>query len=352
MSTSSLANRAKNIYARPVRSILVIKLRAIGDVLISTAVIPNLRAAFPDARIDMLTERMAADIIIGNPDLNDSIIFSPRHDNILSLFFSLRRRRYDMVFDLFCNPRSAQMSFATGAPLRIGYPFRGRAWAYNHHVQSRADRVHNIEFNLDALRSIDIPIIERRMLLPVEEAHRTWASAVTHEARRAPGPLIALNPSGTWQTKRWGLEQFAELADRLVDTLNAEILLVWGPGEESDVRRIATRMRHTPLLPPASTLKQLAAMFECCDFTISNDSGPMHISAAMGTPTLGIFGPTNPLLQGPWHDGSAWVRLEGLACLACNRTSCDIGTVCMRDLAVDAVYASFIHLMEKHHASS
>ena len=171
------------IGASPIRSILIVKLRAIGDVLLSTVVTPNLRRAFPDARIDFLTETASEDMITGNPYIDNVIVFSPGKDSSVHLFLKLFRSGYDLVFDLFCNPRSAQMTFATRAPVRVGYPFRGRGWAYNVHVQTRADRVHNTEFNLDALRALDIPADQHPLVLHIPDTSNAWAREYTAAIR-------------------------------------------------------------------------------------------------------------------------------------------------------------------------
>ncbi|MFZ1729258.1 MAG: glycosyltransferase family 9 protein [Bacteroidota bacterium] len=335
------------LLVRPIRSILVIKPRAIGDVLLSTVVLPNLRAAFPEAKISFLTEVPAADIIRENPFVDQAIISNPTDKSFLRLLIELKRSSFDLVFDLFCNPRTAQMTFATRAPIRVGYPFRGRAWAYNVHVQTRADRIHNTEFNLDAISFLDIPIVERRLSFPLPTNRLAQYAEVTKSLRKRTGPLIALNSSGTWETKRWGLQHFAQLADLLIERFDANVMLLWGPGEEHDVSAIQ-KMMHSPcIIAPPTRIGELGALLANCDFTISNDSGPMHISAAVRTPTLGIFGPTNPYLQGPFHDQSSWVRLEGLDCLACNLTRCSIGNVCMQRLDVETVYNAFVELKEK-----
>ncbi|MBR9976952.1 MAG: glycosyltransferase family 9 protein [Bacteroidetes bacterium] len=334
------------LLVRPVRSILVIKPRAIGDVLLSTVVLPNLRNAFPDATIAFLTERAAADIIVDNPLIDTPIVFDSAKERYTHLLYRLYRSGFDLVFDLFCNPRSAQMTFATRAAIRVGYPFRGRAWAYNVHVRSRADRVHNTGFNLDALACLAIPITEQRLSFPLPENRREEAVRMTNPIRQRSGPLIALNSSGTWESKRWGLDHFAALADTLIDELQANIVFLWGPGEQGDVDHIIRRMRNDARPAPPTSIGELGALLAECDFAISNDSGPMHIAAAVGTPTLGIFGPTNPALQGPYHKQSAWVRLEGLNCLACNLTTCQIGNICMRDLSVQTVYRAFIKMKE------
>lgn len=343
--------RKKHRYAalrvRPNLSILIIKPRAIGDVLLSSIVTPNLRSAFPDARIDFLTESPAADIIRDNPYIDNAIIFHPEDNAYLELLRRLRRRKYHLVFDLFCNPRTAQMTFATGATVRVGYPFRGRAWAYNVHVETRADSIHNTQFNLDALRALEIPIEHDFLVFPLTDEKVQDKRKVAREAGDRPGPIIALNPSGTWSTKRWLLDSFAILADALVERHAANIIILWGPGERKDAEDIQSAMKHEAMLPPSTSIRELGALLKMCDYMISNDAGPMHIAAAVGTPTLGIFGPTNPHLQGPWSDNSAWVRLEGLDCLACNLTRCNIGNICMRDLPVDRVMDAFESLRIK-----
>ena len=329
------------LRVRPDLSILVIKPRAIGDVLLSSIVTPNLRTAFPEARLDFLTERPAADIIRDNPHIDDAIIFHPGKESYWKLLARLRSRRYHLVFDLFCNPRTAQITFATGAPIRVGYPFRGRAWAYNVHVATRADRVHNAQFNLDALRALDIPIEHQHLVFPLPGDVIERMQQVVREARQRAGPVIALNPSGTWQTKRWPLDSFAALADALIERHAANIIILWGPGEREDAEHIRSAMKHEAMLSPPTSIRESGALLTHCDYMISNDAGPMHIAAAVGTPTLGIFGPTNPQLQGPWSERAAWVRLEGLECLGCNLTRCDIGNICMRDLPVEHVLAAF-----------
>ena len=343
-AASKESHRHPDVFGRPINSILVIKPRAIGDVLLSTVVTENLRRAFPAARIAFLTESAAADIIRGNPFIDEAIVFRPQQDSFLRLLQRLYLSRYDLVFDLFCNPRTAQMTAATRAPMRVGYPFRGRAWAYNIHVTTRADRVHNTQFNLDALRALQIPIVSENAVFPLPADVLDRLREVTRQYRRSPGPLIALNAGGTWETKRWGLDRFAALADMLVERQDANILLCWGPGEEADVRHIADAMTHDAIIAPPTTIGELGAMLSTCDCMISNDSGPMHIAAAVGIPTIGVFGPTNPQLQGPWSPRGSWVRLESLDCLGCNLTQCDIGNLCMRDLPVDTVYNAFLSL--------
>jgi ADP-heptose:LPS heptosyltransferase len=107
-------------------------------------------------------------------------------------------------------------------------------------------------------------------------------------------------------------------------------------------------MRGTPFIPPQTTFPRLAALLKRCDFVVSNDTGPMHIAAAVGTPVLGIYGPTNPALQGPYGQGHLTVRNERLSCLGCNLTACPIGHPCMEELEVATVLDAFAALRAAH----
>jgi ADP-heptose:LPS heptosyltransferase len=241
------------------------------------------------------------------------------------------------VIDLFGNPRTALMTYLSGARHRVGYEFRGRRYAYNILVRPRGGEVHNTEFNLDALRALGIEIIDEEISFSISEAEQEYAERFVRQNRLNGELVVGLNSSGSWYTKRWGLRKFAMLGDQLVEKYKARVVLLWGPGELDDVSQIQGMMRSSSIIPPKTSLKQLGALLKRCSLIVSNDAGPMHLAAVLGVPTIGIYGPTNPHFQGPIGEGSSWVRLEGLGCLGCNLTSCAIGHLCMERLTVDAV---------------
>ncbi|MDD8018622.1 MAG: glycosyltransferase family 9 protein [Bacteroidota bacterium] len=329
-------------------SVLVIKLRAIGDVLLSTPVVENLKRQFPHLKIDFLCEQFAADVVRGNPNINDVITFNKKKESALSLIQKIREKKYDVVVDLFGNPRSALVTKLSGASCRIGFPFRGRRYAYTDYVTPRGGEVHNVDFNLDVLRHFHIPIVSSHPYFPYSEEELTFAQQWTSENELNDSKIIGINPSGGWYTKRWPKEKFALLADNLAVELQAKIILFWGPGEHEDVKKIQSLMKQSSIVIPSTTLKQMGALLKQCSYLVSNDSGPMHIAASLGVPALGIFGPTNPFLQGPYGGKSAWIRNESLDCLACNLTKCPIGNVCMSDLSVESVLTAFHNLIKSN----
>jgi len=320
-----------------VRKILVIKLRAVGDVLLSTIVSKNLREAFPDAVIEYLTEPPSVDILKGNPFIDGTIVYDRKTISGMQLIRRVRARGYHLVIDLFGNPRTALVSRLSGARYRVGFRFRGRTYAYTIVVEPRGGQVHNTQFNLDALEAIGVPVVDRSVHFrySTDDAHyvNEFLAMAFPEGRR----LIALNSGGGWYTKRWPFEKFSAVADRLHIRYGAGIVLTWGPGQYQDVEAIRSQMKSEAFIPPATTLPQLGALLHRCSMVVTNDSGPMHIAAAVGTPVLGIYGPTSPVLQGPYGNNHVIVREEGLDCLGCNLTACPIGHPCMRDLTVEAV---------------
>lgn len=331
-----------------VSSVLLIKLRAIGDVLLSTPVIENLKKSFPHLAVDILCEEFAADVVRGNPFVGSILTFNKKSGSSLGLIRLVRSRKYDVVIDLFGNPRTALVTWLSGAPHRIGFPFRGRKYAYNHLVIPRGGEVHNIDFNLDVLRKFDVPITTSDPLFPIdalsEQRAQEWISREHLYGRN----LIGVNPSGGWGTKKWPLDSYARLVTALAQEEGSSVVLFWGPGEYDDVKSILAKISVPVHVIPPTSLKEMAAILKRCAYLISNDSGPMHIAASLGVPTLGIYGPTDPRLQGPYGNRNAWVRHESLDCLACNLTRCPIGNVCMKDLTVDNVFAAFQNLKKKN----
>lgn len=332
----------------PVRRILVIKLRAIGDVLLSTIVTKNLRLAYPLAQIHYLTESPSVEVLKGNPFIDDILDYDRKSMSGLGLIRAVRRGGYDVVIDLFGNPRTALLTRLSGAGRRVGFRFRGRTYAYNIIAEPRGNSVHNTEFNLDALGALGVAIQDRSIYFSFDDADARCVDSFLPPGFVQGSFVVCMNSGGGWYTKRWGLDRFAALADLLVAEYNARIVLPWGPGQLPEAERIRDAMTHKAFIPPATTLRQLGALLKKCTIMISNDSGPMHIAAAVGTPVLGIYGPTDPLLQGPFGDNHVVIRNEGLDCLGCNLTSCPIGHPCMLGLSVETVLQGVRQLLAKN----
>ena len=347
---STVPHPRTSIPCDAIRRALVIKLRAVGDVVLSSIVLNNLRHALPHAELDVLTERASESVVRTHPAVSSVVVFDAKRMSGLDLIRDVRRRRYDLVIDLFGNPRTALVTRLSGAPYRVGYRFRGRTYAYNIVAEPRGGSVHNTQFNLDALERIGVPIIDRAVHLFPSADDRAYVDGFLRDAGLGNATLVAINTGGGWYTKRWGIDRFAALADRIATATGWKIILPWGPGQKEEVEALKAQMTSPAFIPPPTSLMQLTALFERTGWVVSNDSGPMHIAAAAGSRVLGIFGPTRPELQGPYGEANQTVRREGLDCLGCNLTSCTIGNICMTALSVDEVYEAFTRLTR--HSSS
>lgn len=323
----------------------------------ATAVIPNVRHAFPEAQIDFLTMKYCAPVVEGNPDINDVIWIQPKgHHRLQSIagmkatyryLSRLARARYDLVIDLYGNARSAFLTTMTGARFRVGFDFRGRKHFYTHQVVHRSNDVHEVEFNLDALIRVGIPVVTKDLFFPIGESDLAFIDKYLKEKKLENSLLVGINGCASWKAKSWPLEKYAALGDRLTEQFNAKVVSVWGPGEHKIAESIRRQMMQPSLIAPATTLKQLAALLKRCSIVISNDTSPMHISAAVGTPTVGVFGPTKPWLQGPWGPKNMTVQKTDVPCLGCRKTECD-DLQCMEMLSVDEVWEAVNVCMTKN----
>jgi ADP-heptose:LPS heptosyltransferase len=331
-----------------IKNILVIKFGGIGDILLTTPVFPNLRAHFPDAVINLLTLRNSRDILIDNPYLTRAFTYDSSEDKSLCLIRNIRDQKYDLVIDLFGNPRTALITFASGAKYRFGFRFRGRNYAYNISAMGRGGIVHNVEFNLDALRALEIPIVSTQLYLPLNIVHKEFADDFLKRTGLGEKDIIGISKTGGWESKRYKSNDYIELINKLNKLYDVSFMLFWGTKKEKDdCEFIAQNIEaKNAYVIPESPIKYLGALIQKCSLVIGNDSGPLHIAVSVGTPTLGIYGPTNPMLQGPYGEKNLSIVKEDLPCLYCNLLECDIGNICMTELSKDKIIEKVNELAE------
>jgi len=328
-----------------VHKILVIKQSAIGDVLLSTPVIENLKHNFPDAEINFLTQNYCKDVLEGNPFLSRVLTYDiSKGDSSYCLIKNIHDQKYDLIIDLFGNPRTAIIVLNSEARYRVGYKFSWRRIAYNIKVKPRSSEVHNIEFNLDSLRELGLEIITNKPRFFINPVHKEFAEKFFEQNSLSASDAVGINPAGTWPTKVWGIEKYAALAKKL--STDHKILVFWGYGnEKAEAEKVKNAAGEKAIIIPQLNLKYMGALAAKCRMFITNDTGPMHIAWALGVNVAAIFGPTNSHLQGPISQNSIIIKNESLSCLGCNLTrieDCPYEHSCMRDLSVDEVYRRII----------
>ncbi len=330
------------------RNILIIKLRHVGDVLLSTPVLRALRETYPDARLTMLVNRGTEGVLAHNPDVND-ILFVEKGSfrSQVEFVLGLRKKRFDCVVDLTDGDRSALISLAVGAPVRVGFnaEHRWRGLLYSAVAKPRPTDRHRVEYDLSTLRALGLDPKPGTPAVYVSQAEAQTVEQWLQEAGLASleeAPLLVLlQPGARYSLKVWPHERYAQLADRLVESFGCRILLGGDQREREIAELVARQARCAPTVVAGRfSLMEFAALAKRCALFVGNDGGAMHVAAAVGTPVVALFGPTYPQRWGP-RGGPTEVIYKGLDCRACYHPTCLRGADnCMSMISVDEVLAA------------
>ena len=325
------------------KRILLIQFRQLGDVLLGSSAAAVLKANFPGAKLDFLTQPPSAQALERNPAIDNILVYDSR--KALKWILEVRRRGYDLVIDFMSNPRSALVAAMSGARVKAGPAYTCSSWAYNFKLEIRpGQREYNPFFKIDlvsqlGLENIFYPYPECR---PAAADLRWAADAV---AGLAPGrPLIFFSPASRRATRRWPARYYASLASLVTLKTGAAVLVLWGPGEKPLAQDLV-RAAASPLVflsPETATLSKLSALLKQAALLVSNCNGARHIALASGVPTLAIHGSSRPQSWTPPSDRRhQTIRSEALACIACQKNECpDIA--CLENLSPQSVFAKLI----------
>lgn len=339
--------------------ILLTRMKFIGDVVLTTPHIRAIHAAHPDAYIAYMGDRHAVSLLEGNPALGEIIPFDYERPALLEqarVVRLLRSRRFDVAIDLFGNPRSALLTRLSGAPVRVGPERKGRGRLYTVRVRDDGAPKSAIQFHDMSLRAAGFPAAQGmpEIFLTNDERARAADLLRTLGADPAAGTLVGLHPGATWPAKRWAPGRFASLADRLAAEDGCTVLLTGGPRDEEVLEEVRKQTRAQVVTLAGLPLRTLAAALSHLSAYVANDNGTMHIAAAVGTPTVGIFGPGEENIWFPYRraDGHLPLRRD-VPCHPCHLDFCnregDGFMECMHLLAVGDVLAA-VHEARSRHA--
>jgi lipopolysaccharide heptosyltransferase II len=344
-------------------NILLVRLRLIGDVVFTTPAIRAIRRQFPDARIAYVVEEEAAPVVRNNPHLDDVIIASSPHApgrlrSDLALIRRLRRGRYDLAIDFHGGPRSSLLTWASGAPQRIGYEVAGRSWMYTTRVpRPRVLRPrHSVVSQWDVLLPLGIaapdPDRDQPQMLEDPGASATVDRRLADAGIGTHNPIVVLHVSAGNPFRRWPFASFVDLVCRLVSAdSRRRIILTSGPSDAGAASLIAdaARERLTPEHREAVVrcgefdLAELRSLIGRAALYIGGDSGPLHVAGTTGVPVVGLYGPTLPVRSQPYRSASltsAAAEVHGLPCRPCNQRHCVPGDFrCLSGILAEDVAA-------------
>ncbi len=339
-----------------VRSILVLRLRAFGDTLLTTPTLRSLKAAYPAARLSIVLEPAMAQVVAGLPYVDEVIPFDrlgPKSRGkwaelkaTVAFWRELRRRRFDLVLDVLCTPRTAAMALATGAPVRVGFAKRVRRWAYTRLAHPRKERRYIAEYTADILRPLGLVRDSLELDFAVDGASQAaadaWLAGVGLAGRR---PLL-VQGAGGWEVKRYPAPQLAEAARLAAERTGERVVFLWGPGEEAMARDLAELTGPAALVAPPTDLASMGALLKRAGCLLTNDNATKHLAVACACPTATVFGPTSDVAWHPPADPRhVSVRLD-LACMPCESMRCARGDhACLRELEPGRVADAVVRLM-------
>ncbi len=328
-------------------SILLVRLRLIGDVVFTTPILRALRRQYPSARIVYLVETGAAPVVRTNPHLDEVIDVAhtrgwTRLRDDITLARRLRRARFDVAIDLHGGPRSAWLTWATRAPVRVGYDVAGRSWMYTkvvHRPRELRPR-HSVENQWDLLAAVD-PAFKApadrtrdRVEMPVDARAREAVDRRLAAAGVAPADdVVVLHVSAGNPFRRWPEAAFAELAGGLVRGRSDRwVFVTSGPSDHEAVARVVSLARQSARDRAARvvdaegwSLAELRAVMDRAAVFVGGDSGPLHIAATSDVPVVGLYGPTLPERSAPWRPlvvPTISVDVGRLPCRPCEQREC------------------------------
>lgn len=285
--------------------ILISRMSAIGDAILTLPVACALREHFPSAHLVWVVEKKAAPMVRNHVAL-DSVIelergwfTSPR--GIRKAREELRRHQFDVSIDCQGLTKSALAGWLSGAKKRIGFAgtHGGELSRLLNNTLVKPVFRHLTDRSLELLIPMEIHSPKVRWKLPIEQSARDWAAEWRKSVERKS--LAVLNPGATWNSKLWDTSRFALTAQYVRDTYDYDSVVVWGtPAERRMAEEIVYLSGGTATLAPDTSLHQLAALIETADLFISGDTGPLHMAVAVGTSTIGLYGATRPGDSGPY----------------------------------------------------
>lgn len=329
---------------------LIVRLGALGDIVHTIPVAAALRHAFPSARIDWLVSAKHREILDLVPVIDRRLVINDGNGtgdtaggtSLLASIRALRRADYDVALDLQGLLKSAILARSSGARRVIGFSWRylrerlarpfytevydaGGAGMYD----PRAPHV--VQMNLGLLGRLGL-----RVATPEFPIERPDSQAAREVRQQTGGRYALLNPGAAWPNKRWPPARFAEVATALRQRHGLAPVVLWGPGEEPLAREVVAAAGGVALLSPRTSLVDLVALVSCAALIVSGDTGPAHVAAAVGTPIVGLYGPTRPSRNGPWSPLDVSISRDAI-CQCHHLRRCKMATMCLMDIQVGEV---------------
>jgi lipopolysaccharide heptosyltransferase II len=317
---------------KTINRILVIRTDRIGDVILSLPVVTALRRRYPNARLAMLVQPAVLEIVEDHPDLNDILLDGREHEGARGFFQlakEIRKSKFDAALLLHPTLRLAFLLACAKIPVRVGTGYRYYSFLFNRKVWEHRSRGlrHETEYNLSLAAKLDADVSQVDFRVSAPEHVLKWAD---HQFKsmgiQKSRPLVVLHPGSRGSALDWAAGRFAELADRLVEEVNAQVILTGGREEKDVIAKIFKGQEKSFFnLVGLMNLKELAAVLKKADLVVANSTGPLHLASVLGTEVVGLYPPFAPASARRW---GPYGRKDGIItpkipeCRRCSREKC------------------------------
>ena len=327
------------------KKILIVRTDKIGDLVLSTPVIKAVRDAYPDSYIAAMVRPYAHEIIKDNPHLNEVITYEKAKRGIgilndLKFILKLRKKKFDLALVLHPKNRTHIIMLLAGIPERIGYNKKlGRLLTKKIPHLKEYGLKHEIDYTLDIVRYIGINPKEKKLYVNVDkDADKRVGDIFVKNGISKGDTVVAIHPGSSCGSKRWSVERFAKVADLLVEKYGAKIVIIAGPHDRIFGDKTAGSMKaKNTNLSGKTTVSDIVSILKRSSLFISNDSGPVHMACAIGTPTISIFGRSDRgLSPARWRPvGKKDIVLhKDVGCEICLAHNCKRGFACLEAITV------------------
>jgi len=331
---------------------LLVRLGAFGDIVHAIPVAAALSRAFPSAQIDWLVSAKHRELLDLVPIINRRLAIKDRGETgggipLVTAIRELRRSRYDVAFDLQGLLKSAALARLSGAQRVVGFssgylreplarPFYTDVYdPGGGGMYDPRERSHVVQMNLGLLTTIGVAVAAPEF--PIARVDTEIARAMRE---RAGGRYALVNPGAAWPNKRWPAARYGAVARDVAERHGLKTIVSWGPGEEPLAQEVVRESSGAALLSPRTSIVDLLALIRGATLMISGDTGPTHLAAALGTPIVGIYGPTRPSRNGPWAPADITISRDSV-CQCHHLRRCTRERMCLLDVeaaeVVDAV---------------
>jgi lipopolysaccharide heptosyltransferase II len=343
-----------------VNRVLIVKLRSIGDTVLTTPSLIALRRFLPDAQIDILLEDWVAPLLDGFDAVDNVVSVGKGSAERWKTAWNLRRRRYDIAFNLHGGTTATMFVRASGARHRVGYSHYQYSFLYNHLLSSASDfwqqeKTHSAEQQLALLGSVGVPVEDRpKTKLTVtetalESVTRKFHAKTQRSQSNELDNYALMHPSTAFFTKQWPVENFARTAEYLAEK-SLHTVAITSKAESETLKQLVAESKCPITTFDDLTLPEITALASKARLFVGNDSGIAHIAAAVNTPTAVIFGSSNRDHWRPWTDAPNEIVYEEFACQPCPGYTCEVygEPKCILSVKPEAVFAAIERILDRN----